>query len=126
MMLGHAGCRFSNKYIQGDEWIKLKYDKTLYPTESLPVIVVDGKRHFETMASLRSLAIRLGYYNTNNHFACYHCDCVCDITTNIYNSLGNIIAASTEKKRRKEFEKFSILIDSLLKFVEEAMQMNGW
>ena len=57
MMLHHADVKFSNKYIEGSDWVNLKNDKKLYPTGGLPVVVIDGKRHFETMSTLRSAAI---------------------------------------------------------------------
>ena len=72
------------------------------------------------MAALRSLAIRLGYYNAKDALSCYISDVVCDMTTEIYDSFGKIISAE-KSTRLFEFDTFSGLIDKMLGYVEESM-----
>ena len=126
MLLSHAGCKFTNKYIKMEDWPQLKQDKKLYPSGGLPVLVIDGERHFETMACLRSAAIRLGYYNSKDSLACYHADVVCDMTSDVYNQLGKCMFAPDDEAKTQEFGKFTALINKILVFIEESMQVNGW
>ena len=126
MLLHHADVKFSNKYVEANDWPTLKNDKKLYPNGGLPVVVIDGKRHFETMASLRSLAIQLGYYNIKNANECYQSDIVCESTSAIYDTLGKILYAPSEDERSAAFKVFNDAIDKLLTLIEESMQVNGW
>ena len=78
------------------------------------------------MSSLRSAAIRLGYYNTKDHLVCYHSDVTCDMTTDIYNGQGKLLSAQDDNSKMEAVEGLAKLINKLLNFIEESMQVNGW
>ena len=99
MMLSISGVEYPNKYIDNDEWLTLKQNKKLYPTGGLPVVSINGKRYFETMATLRSLAMGLGIYDTDDLVGCYTSDSIMDTFSEIMNKAGALGFAQNDTER---------------------------
>ena len=81
-MLAHAKIKFSNKTI---DHLEFETNLASYEFEKLPVCVIGGKRMGQTLACLRGLGTKLGYYSPDNAEAAYYCDVILDMYSSVFN-----------------------------------------
>jgi len=93
MMLFTEGVLFNNKIVSQEEWPTLKQDSKRYPTASLPVVSIKGIRYYETIATLRSLALGLGIYEPVDYDSCYVHDCIMDEYSAVIDKSGAMMVA---------------------------------
>ena len=69
MCFAAACVPFTDKFIDMETWAKLKEDPVikdkLYPS-NLPVMVLNGKRYYESRSILRLAGAKLGFYNSKD------------------------------------------------------------
>ena len=98
MMLFISGVEYTNKYVSQQEWGTLKQDTENYPTGSLPIVKINDKRYFQTMATLRSLAMGLGLYDPEDLRGCYVNDCIMDSYSTVMDKAGAVAFAPDHEK----------------------------
>lgn len=126
MMLFSTGVEFRNKYVTQEEWPKLKPNKVQYPTGGLPIVSINGKRYYETMSTLRSLAMGIGVYETSDHKGCYVNDIIMDEYNNVFEKSGALIMAQNEEEKKIAFGNFLAAIDRILCIVKMNKVANKW
>ena len=99
MMLFALGVGFTNKYVSQEEWPTLKPNKELYPNGGLPVVSINKKRYYQTAATMRSLAMGLGAYETSDHFGCYVHDALMDEYGSCLDASGAVLFAQDDETR---------------------------
>ena len=64
-MFYHKGVDFESETIEMADWPAAKEDSERFPLGSMPVIVLDGMRLYQSKAAGRAVAIKFGYYSSD-------------------------------------------------------------
>ncbi|XP_072165685.1 glutathione S-transferase 1-like [Diadema setosum] len=82
----------------GEEWPKMKNDKSRFPFGQVPTLAVDGTVIPQSRAIYRYLARKFGYYG-NNAEEDRDIDVLCEIATDIENEIAPLFDEEDAEKR---------------------------
>ena len=90
-LLNHAKCDF--EYIGYDfpTWGKIKGEGKGGEFGGLPRVTINGQEFGQSMASLRMLGTKLGYYDPTDWKAAFYCDVVLDAWVDVLGSTTGIM-----------------------------------
>ena len=91
-LLYHADIDFVDESISTVEWAsRKKSDNLTGEFGDLPILTCKGKQMGQSIAILRSLGIKHGYYFPADWKSAYYCDVVVDCWADVFESMGKLL-----------------------------------
>ena len=97
MLLNHAKVEFEDKQITPEEWMQGDIKKELVLGQA-PMLNIDGKSLFQSMAILRYIGRKYGYYPEDAYQA-YLVDLIMDAQSDFCNGFLTVYNAKTNKEK---------------------------